>query len=273
MANNPSPNKLLDRPDKGDLDWSTPLNYNFTDLDSILGATVQPVNVANVYTLSSTDIQNSRINVTGTITADANVTIPATFGGYWIVSNNTTGAFNVRVKVLTGANLVTVPQGFSTIVFSNGTEAYDALSSKLNVTGGTVSGNLSLGGVLNVGTGKLVFDPTSTSPVLNVSGNIVASGNVTAFGTIPSDERLKEDVRTLEDSLDIIKRLRGVSFILKNTKKPSLGLIAQEVQEVLPSLVYQGPDEMLSVAYANMVGVLIEAVKELSDRVEQLEKK
>lgn len=273
MANNPSPNKLLDRPDKGDLDWSTPLNANFTELDSILGATIQPTNVANVYTLSSTDIQNSRINVTGTITADATVTIPASYGGYWIISNNTTGSFNLRFKVLTGANLVTIPQGYSTIVFSNGTEAFDALNSKLNVTGGTISGNLSLSGVLNVGTGKLIFDPTPGTPTLYVSGNIVATGNVTAFGTIPSDARLKEDVRPLEGALDIVKRLRGVSFVMKNTGKASLGLIAQEVQEVLPSLVLQGPDEMLSVAYANMVGVLVEAVKELTARVEELEGK
>jgi len=274
MANNPSPNKLLDRPDKGDLDWSTPLNYNFTDLDNILGSTVQPVNVANVYTLSSTDIQNMRINVTGTLTANATVTIPATFGGYWIVSNNTTGAFALRVKVLTGANLVTVPQGYSTIIYSNGTEAFDALNSKLNITGGTVSGNLTVSNVLTVGGGaQLQFDATASTPVLNIQGSIVATGNVTAFGTIPSDARLKEDVRPIEDALDIVKQLRGVSFVMKNTKKASLGLIAQEVQEVLPSLVYQGPDEMLSVAYANMVGVLIEAVKELSDRVEQLEKK
>jgi Chaperone of endosialidase len=272
MANNPSPNKQLNRPDKGDLDWNTPLNANFTSLDNILGSTVSPVNVSNVYTLSSTDIDNMRILVSGTITADATVTLPPTYGGYWIVTNTTTGSFNVRVKVTTGANLVTVPQGYSIIVFSNGSEAYDALNSKLSVTGGTISGNLTVNNVFTVGSGaQLQFDSTQSTPVLNISGNIVATGNVTAFGTIPSDHRLKNNIETIQNALDIVHKLRGVTFNMKMNGKSSLGLIAQEVQEVLPSLVFEGPDEMLSVAYANIVGVLVNAVNELSERVKKLE--
>ena len=240
MANNPSPNKQLNRPDKGDLDWNTPLNNNFTSLDNILGSTVIPVNVANVYTLSSTDIDNMRVLVSGTLTADATVTIPASFGGYWIVTNVTTGAFNVRVKVLTGTNLVTIPQGYSAIVYSNGIEAYDALSSKLNVTGGTIAGNLTVNNVLTVGAGKLVFDATAATPVLNTNGSILATGNVTAFGTIPSDRRLKDNIETIRNALSIVEKLRGVTFNMKMTGKSSLGLIAQEVQEVLPSLVLEG---------------------------------
>lgn len=271
MANNPSPNKQLNRPDKGDLDWNTPLNANFTSLDNCLGSTFSPTNIANVYAVSSSDVDNMRILVSGTITADSTVTLPPTYGGYWIVTNATTGSYNVRVKVTTGANLVTVPQGYSTIVFSNGSEAYDALNSKLNVTGGTVTGNLSVGGTLNVGSGKLIFDPTPTTPTFYISGNIVATGNVTAFGTIPSDRRLKDNIETINNALEIVSKLRGVTFNMKMTGRSSLGLVAQEVQEVLPSLVLEGPDEMLSVAYANLVGVLVNAVNELSDRVKKLE--
>lgn len=273
MANNPSPNKQLNRPDKGDLDWNTPLNSNFTNLDNILGSTITPVNVANVFTLNATDILNMRVHLTGAITANAYVIIPAGYGGYWIVSNDTIGAFNVYAKIAGGSNTVFLPQNRSTIVASTGTEAFDATDSKLNTTGGAISGNLSVNGILNLGSGKLIFDSTATTPILNVNGSIVATGNVTAFGTIPSDRRLKNDIETIENALDIINKLRGVTFNMKMTGKPSLGLIAQEVHEVLPSLVFEGPDEMLSVAYANIVGVLINAVKELSARVDKLENK
>ena len=84
-----------------------------------------------------------------------------------------------------------------------------------------------------------------------------------------SDARLKTDVKTLTNSLDKVKNLRGVSYI-KNDKQ-GIGLIAQEVKEVLPEVVHE--DEYYSVTYGNVVAVLIEAIKELEARVAQLEAK
>jgi len=107
---------------------------------------------------------------------------------------------------------------------------------------------------------------TAVSTGLNVSGAIVASGDVTAF----SDERLKHNIQTIENALDKVKDLRGVSF--NKDDKDSIGVIAQEVERVLPQVVHTADDEMgtKSVAYGNMVGVLIEAVKELSEKVDVL---
>jgi hypothetical protein len=93
----------------------------------------------------------------------------------------------------------------------------------------------------------------------NVGGAIYAS----AFNT-SSDVRLKENVTTLGGSLDKIQNLRGVSFNWKNDGKADIGVIAQEVEKVFPALVHT--DEKTgykSVEYANLVGPLIEAVKEL----------
>lgn len=100
---------------------------------------------------------------------------------------------------------------------------------------------------------------------INVTGAIVASGDVTAF----SDERLKSDIETIPDALNKVSRMRGVTF-LKDERRGS-GLIAQELQEVAPELVHTN-GEYLAVAYGNLSGYLIEAVKELrSEIVDQRE--
>ena len=95
----------------------------------------------------------------------------------------------------------------------------------------------------------------------DMSGNYTATGNVTAY----SDERLKDNIETLDGSK--VYEMRGVSFT-KDGKAGS-GVIAQELQKVAPELVHEG-EEYLSVAYGNLVGYLIEAVKELKAEIDEL---
>jgi len=98
----------------------------------------------------------------------------------------------------------------------------------------------------------------------NLSGSFTATGNVTAF----SDERLKENVATIEGALDKVSQMRGVTYNYKselNDGQRGTGVIAQEMQQVMPEVVEEG--EYLSVAYGNIVGVLIEAVKELKEEL------
>ena len=101
------------------------------------------------------------------------------------------------------------------------------------------------------------------------NGNWAAVGNITAF----SDKTLKKDVITLENSLDKVLNLRGVSFTKIDSNKKGIGVIAQEVQEVLPEVVVENSDGILSVAYGNIVGVLIEAIKEQQKQIEELKAK
>jgi hypothetical protein len=103
------------------------------------------------------------------------------------------------------------------------------------------------------------------------SGNLTMLGNVTAY----SDARMKKDVVTIDNALDLVGKMRGVKYIRKDTGKAGVGVIAQEMLEVVPEVVQQGigADDTLSVAYGNLVGVLIEAIKELEARVAQLEGK
>ncbi len=97
------------------------------------------------------------------------------------------------------------------------------------------------------------------------NGNWVASGDVTAF----SDARLKDNVQTINGALDKVLSMRGVTFDKGGQR--GTGVIAQEIQEVMPEVVMQN-DEYLSVAYGNLVGVLIEAVKELCAEVEEIKR-
>ena len=103
----------------------------------------------------------------------------------------------------------------------------------------------------------------TTSAGVSVTGSMTASGEVTAF----SDARLKSNVQTLDGSK--VYQMRGVSY--EKDGAASSGVIAQELQEVAPELVHEG-EEYLSVAYGNLVGYLIEAVKDLKAEVEELKR-
>lgn len=99
------------------------------------------------------------------------------------------------------------------------------------------------------------------------NGNWTAVGNVTAY----SDVRVKTNIEVIPDALDKVCSLSGYTYDRTDVDVPrQTGVIAQEVQEVLPEVVIEGEDGRLSVSYGNMVGLLIEAVKELKAEVDQL---
>lgn len=116
-------------------------------------------------------------------------------------------------------------------------------------------GNVGIGGV------------ASGTERLKVHGDILATGNVTAY----SDRRLKSDIVKLKDALNKIDKLNGYTYVMND--KPSTGLIAQEVLEVLPEVVHGSEETTYSLAYGNMTGIIIEAIKELREKVLELENK
>jgi hypothetical protein len=119
---------------------------------------------------------------------------------------------------------------------------------------------------INVCSNGIGINTTTPAYTLDVAGTIRATGNITAF----SDARVKGDVRTIEGALGLVSRMRGVSFVRtdgSDTISRQVGLIAQELLEVVPECVSEGKsDKMLSVAYGNLVGVLVEAIKEVDTK-------
>ena len=105
----------------------------------------------------------------------------------------------------------------------------------------------------------------SKALVVDGSKNISSIGTLSASEvTATSDERLKSDIKTIDNALDKVMNMRGVSFTKQAEK--GIGVIAQEVEKVLPEVVHDG--DYKSVAYGNMVGVLIEAIKELKTEID-----
>ena len=111
---------------------------------------------------------------------------------------------------------------------------------------------------------------TSTiSNLFKVDGetaDVTTSGNVTAYGS-PSDIRLKENIEVIPNAVEKVQKLDGITFTYKKDGKRSTGLIAQQLQEVLPEVVYEAEDiqteeKHLAVRYGNVVGLLVEAIKE-----------
>lgn len=103
---------------------------------------------------------------------------------------------------------------------------------------------------------------------MDMSGNLTMAGNVTAY----SDVRLKTNIHTIENALEKVMRMRGVSYERIDNGEKNIGVIAQEIKEVLPEVVMEreGEDQFMSVSYGNIVGVLIEAIKELKAEIEVL---
>ena len=161
-----------------------------------------------------------------------------------------------------------------------------------NSSGGT-SGTVRIDSVGNVGIGTtspsykldVVGDARITSGSLGVGvapnatdGRIDASNDIVAFSS--SDLRLKENIKPIENALDKVKSLTGVEFDWKPELKHAhgyeghdTGVIAQEVQDVMPTAIRTNDTGYLAVRYEKLIGLLIEANKELAARVEELESK
>ena len=113
------------------------------------------------------------------------------------------------------------------------------------------------------GEANMTFDGST----LNVTGAITASGDITST----SDERVKREIAAICGAIQIVNNLCGRIFIKDNRQQ--VGVIAQEVEKVLPQVVFEhSNNDLKSVSYGNIVGVLIEAIKEQDKRIDKLEK-
>ena len=112
---------------------------------------------------------------------------------------------------------------------------------------------------------------------LENDGDLHVDGNITAFSTTVSDQRLKHDIEKIDGALDKVTQLNGYTFSYNKVSKKSAGVIAQEVEKVLPSavenksLVFHGEDdvEYKTVQYDQLHGLLIEAIKELKEKLDE----
>jgi len=163
----------------------------------------------------------------------------------------TTAELNILDGVTATTSELNIMDGVTaTTAELNILDGVTSTASELNLVDGISAGTVSASKAVIVDSNK------------DITGfrNITATNDITAF----SDERLKSDIETIDNALDKVMNMRGVSFTKQAEKK--IGVIAQEVEKVLPEVVSDG--EYKSVAYGNMVGVLIEAIKELKSELD-----
>ena len=115
-----------------------------------------------------------------------------------------------------------------------------------------------------------------TNMRLSHDGNLTVKGDLVAYGS-PSDKRLKENIKPIKSALDKVSKLQGVTFDWKKSDseleiKEDIGFIAQDVQKVIPELVRENEDGMLSMRHQGIAPILLEAIKELKAEVEELKK-
>jgi len=169
----------------------------------------------------------------------------------------------------------------------------------LHITGsGDITGSLYAGGLyvssstgLGTAGGNTVMinvnDGTNEVFQVTSEGEVLAKDNISAFASITSlsDKRLKEDIYTLSGSMNKILQLRPTEFTWKENKKQDIGFIAQEVEEIIPEVIHetkglidlnskeQDNTTYKTISYEKLTVYLVDTIKELTKRIEELEKK
>ena len=125
-----------------------------------------------------------------------------------------------------------------------------------------------------ISSGTLTTANVDSTLLYNPSTGTLTATKVTAVNlNFSSDSKLKDNVQTLVDSSNIVSQLRGVSFNWKDSGETAFGVIAQELQQVVPQLVDTNENGDLTVQYLGLIAFLIESNKQLLDRVDALESK
>jgi hypothetical protein len=182
--------------------------------------------------------------------------------------------FSVDTGALSGAVVVSdIDINVSTDSLGHVTDANGSVSTRtltlanLGYTGATNANYITNNNDITNGRGFTTYTSNqATDTTSNVNfASVTASGNVTAF----SDATLKTDIHTINDALGIVGKLRGVTYKWLSNGEADIGVIAQEVQEVVPEVVKETVDGLKTVDYGRLVSVLINAVNELNEKLDK----
>jgi hypothetical protein len=229
---------------------------------SVGGTGVYPYNIMDTATFRNTAASArvaGELDVASQVHASSNINVYSTSKIYFNATTNSDqyiGAISNNDLDIAAGDDINYRSNFSR--FFSGTTEHARLSGLNNQNNWVANGS----------NGRLGVSRTDPGYTLDVNGTIRATADVIAY----SDERVKENIKTIDKSLEKVNQLRGVEFNKIGEDKKSIGVIAQEIEKVIPEVVYEDQDGMKSVAYGNITGVLIEAIKELKAEVEELKK-
>ena len=214
--------------------------------------------------------------ITALIADDAITT--ATIADNAVTSNQLASAAVLEGKISTGA-VTAAKIGDNAVVTAKISDA--------NVTLAKLNSDVKVSTLPNAENTRTDWDTSGNTKIdwyvnainemrLNAGGELLVNGDVIAFSTtIASDKKLKGNVKTIESPIDKVKQLKGVEFNWIKNGKASGGVIAQDVQEVLPSLVSEvknldDSSSHLAVDYNGIIGLLIETVKDQQNQIDEL---
>lgn len=218
--------------------------------------------------VTSFNTRTGAILLTSTDVTDALTYVPA--------NSATTITINGTARALSANMAFTTVSSVTALASNNGTS--------LTITNTTTTPAIRVGETTdNVQFGSVKVG-TFTTPPANTSGNINASGTITAGGDIigysTSDERLKDNITVIDNAIDKISKLRGVTFTWADDAEEmygltgdDMGLIAQDVQNVAPLAVQQRESGYLAVRYEKLIGLLVAGINEQEIRIKELESK
>ena len=270
MADTTTTNYSLTKPEVGASEdtWGTKLNANLDTIDAQMKANADAIGtaIAGLGALASLDTVNAATITDSSVgAAELNVSGNGTAGQYLQSDGDGTMTWDSPAPVA-GAGIdvvgstVSVESDLRGEVFYIGRDTNDYIGVETTQINFVLDGNV--------------------DARLYNNGDFHADGNIIAYSTSISDERLKEDIVGIEDALDKVNTLDGCTFKYKADGKVSAGVIAQQVEKVLPEAVVETKllkvddgNEYKVVNYDALHGLLIEAVKELTKRVEKLEAK
>ena len=219
----------------------------------------------------------------GTVTGSTSAVFSGTVTGSALTTSGavSAGSLTINSKSLTLSGNTTIGSSTDTVAFvTSGNTSVTLPTSGTLLTDSvtTLSSLTSVGILTNLQTTSLGVGTAASG----TSGEIRATNNITAYYS--SDSRLKENVNLIEDALGKLSKINGVSFDWTDDyinhhggedgffiRKHDVGVIAQEIKEVLPEVVAQREDGYLAVKYDRIIPLLIQAIKELQEKVETLE--
>ena len=224
----------------------------------------KPVNLNAFITQDGTGFFKAGLSTNGGLTAKGDLNI-----------KNTDDVVKATISVSDGnASFAGTMQVDSTITTgSNASFGGTLQASGVLTTGSNASfgGTLKASGVLTTGSNasfggtlKVQSDTTLGGSLFGTSGSFSSSLQASDF-IIPSDRRFKTEIIHIPNALEKVKQISGCTYMIND--KPSVGVIAQEVLKILPETVHTRDDGYYAVSYHGLIGLLIEAVKELSEKV------
>jgi len=216
------------------------------------------------------------LSVTGTTAVGGDLSVTGTGS---ISQMTVSGAVTTPSIVCTGTVTTSNINGDAALYINGTTTVGGDLSvtgtgsiSQMTVSGAVTTGALSCTGTVTTsninGDAALYINGTTTvGGDLSVTGSITADGNITAY----SDKRLKSDIKRIENALEKLTSIGGYTYMMNGMT--NTGLIAQEVLEILPEAVSGSEDTKYALAYGNLMGIVVEAIKELKEDVEKIKNK